>query len=55
MNVARQPPIPMSSPPSVGPITAIVWVDTESRVRMPSGLSRPVRADSRRTSDIAAG
>jgi hypothetical protein len=36
-------------------MTAIVWVETESRVRIPSGLSRPVRAASRRTSDIAAG
>jgi len=45
----------MSTPPSVGPITAIVWADTDSRVSTEAGLSRPVRSASLRISDIAAG
>ena len=55
MNVARQPPTPMRNPPSVGPITATVWVDTASTVRMVAGLSCPVRSASPRISVIAAG
>lgn len=52
---ARQPPRPIARPPSVGPITEIVCVDTESTVRMPAGLASPVRRDSLRIRYIAAG
>ena len=54
-NTARQPPTPISSPPSGGPTTAIVCVETASSVRIPAGLSRPVRCASRRMRYIAAG
>ena len=53
--MARQPPRSMSSPPTDGPMTAIVWVATASTVRTPLGLARPVRSDSLRIRYIAAG
>ena len=40
-SVRRQPPSPISRPPRVGPITAMVWVEIASAVRMAAGLSRP--------------
>ena len=54
-NVARQPPTEISRPPSVGPMTAIVWVVTDSAVSTPAGLAMPVRRASLRMRYIAAG
>ena len=51
----RQPPTPISRPPSVGPTTAMVWADTARAVSTPPGLSWPVRSASRRIRYIAAG
>ena len=48
LHTARQPPRPISIPPSGGPATAIVCVETASSVWMLAGLSRPVRCASRR-------
>lgn len=55
VKMVRQPPRPISSPPRVGPMTAMVWLATESAVRTPLGLSRPVRRASLRMRYIAAG
>ncbi len=54
-NTARQPATPRSSPPRLGPTTAIVDVAIDSTVSTPSGLSVPVRSASPRISAIAAG
>ena len=54
-NVVRQPPSPISRPPSSGPITAMVWLATARAVSTPPGLSCPVRLASLRSSAIAAG
>ncbi|GAA4986560.1 hypothetical protein GCM10025734_10870 [Kitasatospora paranensis] len=53
--VARQPPTPISRPPRVGPMTAMVWLATESAVSTPAGLSCPVRRASLRMRCIEAG
>ncbi|GAA3366517.1 hypothetical protein GCM10020366_70440 [Saccharopolyspora gregorii] len=54
-NTVRQPPNPISSPPRVGPTTAMVCAEIASAVSTPFGLSRPVRRDSLRIRCIAAG
>ena len=53
--IVCQPPKPMSSPPSVGPMTAMTWPDTDSAVSTPAGLRSPVRSASLRVRYIAAG
>ncbi len=55
VKTARQPPSPMSSPPSAGPTTETVWLATASAVSIPAGLSFPVRSASRRVSCMDAG
>lgn len=55
VKTSRQPPAPMSSPPSVGPMTTTPWLATESAVRTPVGLSCPVRSASLRVRYMDAG
>ena len=53
--MVRQPPSPISRPPRLGPMTAMVWVETARAVSTPVGLSCPVRVDSLRIRYMAAG
>ena len=54
-NVARQPPSSISRPPSVGPITMVVWVAMLSALSTPAGLRTPVRRPSLRIRCMLAG